>query len=81
MGSSGLGITTKVVQMSPRMRASKLNGRAGGKRTAEKHGPDFVQARGEKGGRALLARYGRGYFRTISQKRKSKPMRLSASPA
>jgi hypothetical protein len=37
----------------------------GGRTTARRHGADYVEARGRKGGMEIVRRYGRDYFRHI----------------
>lgn len=60
-------------QISPRVLAAKENGKRGGLATAQKHGPEFIQARGGKGGQACRDRYGREFFSYIARfKKKNK---------
>lgn len=51
--------------------AAKANGKKGGQATAKKHGPEFCQARAQKAGLMLKARYGVGYFKYIGQMRRA----------
>lgn len=61
------------VKRKKRISASELRkirqrtGAMGGRATAEKHGSEFVRARGQKGGQTTIIRYGKDYFKYIRQ--------------
>ena len=54
-------------QPSPRLTASKRNGRQGGLVRAARHGELELTAWGEKAGNALLRRYGHSYYAHIAK--------------
>lgn len=62
----------KVVQITPRMLASRKNARLGGLATARNHDEEWRTRRAEKAGNTVLERYGIDYFKTIRKKRKKK---------
>jgi hypothetical protein len=53
------------VTPSKRVLANRENGRRGGLATAQKHGPEFCQARAQKAGLSVRVRYGSQYFSHI----------------
>ena len=57
-------------QISPRVLAARENGKRGGLVTAQRHGSDYVQAKGGKGGRTTRDRYGRDFFAHIAKFKK-----------
>lgn len=62
----------KVVQITPRMLASRRNARLGGLATAKNHDEEWRTRRAEKAGNTVLERYGIDYFKNIRKKRRSK---------
>ena len=54
--------------LSPRMVAAKRNGALGGKARSRNLTADQITAIGEKGGAALLAKYGHAYFKYIRRR-------------
>lgn len=61
-----------IVKPTPRIVSNKANGRLGGFATAQKHGEAFCQARSEKAGLAVKAKYGSGFYSHIAKQRKNK---------
>lgn len=54
-----------------RVNSNRENGRRGGIATAKKHGDAFCQARAEKAGLTVKARYGSGFYSHLAKLRKT----------
>lgn len=64
-------MSVSAVKGKKKLSASELRiirqrtGAMGGRATAQKHGSEFVRARGQKGGTTTIIRYGKDYFKHI----------------
>lgn len=58
-------ISRGIVQPSPRLIASRMNGAKGGRAKLERHGVEAFQAMGEKGGARMVEKYSKDFFQVI----------------